>query len=163
MWILLSEFYIGNRDFLSSMNWNFKACQTGSTFVENIDGFWRSLKVLGYEVQSGPSMTSWVDIHPYPLLICTWFLKNQAGKIKLEKSSLTNWIFSLQKSILKLIFVGYTGNKNQVLMEGCVTTILVTLFLYFNLNHKAIELNNAQRLEGHFWIIFKKYFYIKCL
>ena len=25
-----------------------------------------------------------------------------------------NWIFSLQKSISKLIFVGYTGSKNQV-------------------------------------------------
>ena len=30
---------------------------------------------------------------------------------KLEKSSLTNWIFSLQKSILKLIFVGYTVHR----------------------------------------------------
>ena len=35
-------------------------------------------------------------------------------KIKLEKSSSTNWIFSLQKSISKLIFAGYTGSKNQV-------------------------------------------------
>jgi hypothetical protein len=25
-----------------------------------------------------------------------------------------NWIFSLQKSISKLIFAGYTGSKNQV-------------------------------------------------
>jgi hypothetical protein len=32
---------------------------------------------------------------------------------KLEKSSSTNWIFSLQKSISKLIFAGYTGSKNQ--------------------------------------------------
>ena len=31
-----------------------------------------------------------------------------------EKSSLTNWIFSLQKSISKLIFAGYTGSKNPV-------------------------------------------------
>ena len=35
-------------------------------------------------------------------------------KIKLEKSSSTNWIYSLQKSISKLIFAGYTGSKNQV-------------------------------------------------
>ena len=35
-------------------------------------------------------------------------------KIKLEKSSSTNRIFSLQKSISKLIFAGYTGSKNQV-------------------------------------------------
>ena len=35
-------------------------------------------------------------------------------KIKLENSSLTNWIFSLQKSISKLIFAGYTGSKNSV-------------------------------------------------
>ena len=35
-------------------------------------------------------------------------------KIKLEKSSSTNWIFSLQKSISKLIFAGYTGSKNPV-------------------------------------------------
>ena len=31
-----------------------------------------------------------------------------------EKSSSTNWIFNLQKSILKLIFAGYTGSKNPV-------------------------------------------------
>ena len=36
-------------------------------------------------------------------------------KIKLEKSSLMNWIFSLQKSISKLIFADYTGSKNLVL------------------------------------------------
>ena len=35
-------------------------------------------------------------------------------KIKLEKSISTNWIFSLQTSISKLIFAGYTGSKNQV-------------------------------------------------
>ena len=35
-------------------------------------------------------------------------------KIKLEKSSSTNWIFNLQKSISKLIFAGYTGSKNPV-------------------------------------------------
>ena len=35
-------------------------------------------------------------------------------KIKLENSILTNWIFSLQKSISKLIFADYTGSKNQV-------------------------------------------------
>ena len=35
-------------------------------------------------------------------------------KIKLDKSSSTNWIFSLQKSILKMIFAGYTGSKNPV-------------------------------------------------
>ena len=45
---------------------------------------------------------------PNSLLICTWILK-----IKLEKSSSTNWIFSLQ-SISKLIFAGYTTSKNQV-------------------------------------------------
>ena len=31
-----------------------------------------------------------------------------------EKSSSTNWILNLQKSILKLIFAGYTGSKNPV-------------------------------------------------
>ena len=31
-----------------------------------------------------------------------------------EKSSLTNWIFSMQKSISKSIFAGYTGSKNLV-------------------------------------------------
>ena len=31
-----------------------------------------------------------------------------------EKSSSTNWIFSLQKSISKLIFAGYIGSKNPV-------------------------------------------------
>jgi hypothetical protein len=32
----------------------------------------------------------------------------------LENSSSSNWIFSLQKSISKLIFPGYTGSKNPV-------------------------------------------------
>ena len=31
--------------------------------------------------------------------------------LNFEKSSLTNWNFSWQKSILKLIFAGYTGSK----------------------------------------------------
>jgi hypothetical protein len=31
-----------------------------------------------------------------------------------KKSSLINWILSLQKSILKLIIAGCTGSKNQV-------------------------------------------------
>jgi hypothetical protein len=31
-----------------------------------------------------------------------------------EKSSLTNWIFNLQKSIWKWTFEGYTGNENPV-------------------------------------------------
>ena len=35
-----------------------------------------------------------------------------------EKSSSTNWIFNLQKSILKLIFTGYTGSKNPVHQTG---------------------------------------------
>ena len=44
---------------------------------------------------------------PYPSLLDFW-------KIKFEKSSATNWIFNLQKSISKLIFAGYTGSKNPV-------------------------------------------------
>ena len=39
-------------------------------------------------------------------------------KIKLEKSSSMNWISSLQKSISKLIFEGYTGSKNPVCRTG---------------------------------------------
>ena len=35
-------------------------------------------------------------------------------KIKLEKSSSTYWIFSLKKSISKLIFEDYTCSRNQV-------------------------------------------------
>ena len=31
-----------------------------------------------------------------------------------EKSSSSNWISNLQKSISKLIFAGYTGSKNPV-------------------------------------------------
>jgi hypothetical protein len=34
--------------------------------------------------------------------------------LNFEKSSSTNWIFSLQKLISKLIFASYTGSKNQV-------------------------------------------------
>ena len=38
----------------------------------------------------------------------------EVWKFKLEKLSLTNWIYSLQKSISKLIFADYTGSKNPV-------------------------------------------------
>ena len=44
---------------------------------------------------------------PYPSVLNFW-------KIQFEKSSSTNWIFNLQKSISKLIFAGYTGSKNPV-------------------------------------------------
>ena len=43
---------------------------------------------------------------PYPSVFDFW-------KVKIEKLSSTNWIFNLQKSILKLIFAGYTGSKIQ--------------------------------------------------
>ena len=36
------------------------------------------------------------------------------SNIEFEKSSSTNRIFNLQKSILKQIFAGYTGSKNPV-------------------------------------------------
>ena len=44
---------------------------------------------------------------PYPSVLDFW-------KIKFEKSSLTNSIFNLKKSISKLIFAGYTGSENPV-------------------------------------------------
>ena len=47
------------------------------------------------------------------LIIVAWSVLD-FWKIKLEKSSSANWIFSLQKSISKLIFAGYSGSKNQV-------------------------------------------------
>ena len=47
------------------------------------------------------------NLTPYPSILDFW-------KIKLEKSSSSNCIFSQQKSISKLIFAGYTGSKNQV-------------------------------------------------
>jgi hypothetical protein len=46
------------------------------------------------------------------LLTPCWSLL-EFSRIKFEKSISTNWIFSLQKSILKLIFAG-TSSKNQV-------------------------------------------------
>ena len=60
-----------------------------------------------------------ITFHPtIALSICTWFLKNRIKfdfwKIKFEKSSLTNWIFNLQKLISKLSFSGYTGSKNTI-------------------------------------------------
>ena len=53
--------------------------------------------------------TDWnfMTLTPYPSVLDFW-------KIKFEKSSSTNWIFNLQKSISKLIFAGYTGSKNPV-------------------------------------------------
>ena len=41
------------------------------------------------------------SINPNPSVLDFW-------KIKFEKSCFTNWIFNLQKSIFKLIFLGYT-------------------------------------------------------
>ena len=48
-----------------------------------------------------------ITLSPYPSVHDFW-------KIKFEKSSLTNWVFNMQKSISKLIFAGYTGSKNPV-------------------------------------------------
>jgi hypothetical protein len=58
-------------------------------------------------------MKNWNHLTPC-WSVCTWILKNQVAKIKLQKSSSTNWIFTLKKSISKWIFAGYTGSKNQV-------------------------------------------------
>ena len=44
---------------------------------------------------------------PYPSALDSW-------KSKFEKSSSMNWIYNLQKLILKLIFADYTGSKNPV-------------------------------------------------
>ena len=49
----------------------------------------------------------WFRYTPYPFVLDFW-------KIKFEKSISTNWIFNLQKSILKLIFAGCTSSKNPV-------------------------------------------------
>ena len=58
-----------------------------------------------------------------PLLICTWFLKNQFGKTKLDGHRTGFFVYfelnfyclcSLQKSILKLIFADYTGSWSAV-------------------------------------------------
>ena len=43
-----------------------------------------------------------------PVDLCLNFKKD-----KMEKSNSTNWIFSLQKSISKLILAGYTGSEDQ--------------------------------------------------
>ena len=60
-------------------------------------------------VKSGISRnhTSWNCLTPYWSALAFW-------KIKFEKSSSTNWICNMQKSISKLIFAGYTGSKNPV-------------------------------------------------
>ena len=50
----------------------------------------------------------WRNSHtPYPSVLDFW-------TIKFENSSLTNWIFNLQKSILKSIFACNTGSKSLV-------------------------------------------------
>ena len=46
-------------------------------------------------------------------IIPCWFVLDYS-KIKLEKSSSTNWIFNLEKLIAKLISAGYRGSKNPV-------------------------------------------------
>ena len=43
---------------------------------------------------------------PYPLLLCTWFLKNWVWKIQLDELDFL--------SISNFNFAGYTGSKNQV-------------------------------------------------
>jgi len=59
------------------------------------------------------SLSSYIKMYQNTWLSPCWSVL-EFWKIKLEKSILTNWIFSLQKSILKLIFAGYTFSKNQV-------------------------------------------------
>ena len=66
-----------------------------------------------------------VEETPFPLLICTWILKNQVGKLKFDE---------LQKSISKWIFTGYTGSKNSVrnrLKIWVKNCVLITLWFYY--------------------------------
>ena len=67
-------------------------------------------------------------------------------KIKLEKSSSANWIFSQQKSILKLIFAGYTGSKNPV--RNRLKIQLVKLDFSKLIFHKS---STNQQGETQYW------------
>ena len=75
---------------------------------------------------------SLIQSHCIEVLFPCWSVLD-FWKFKLEKSSLTNWIFSLQKSISKLIFSGYTGSKNPVWnrLKIQFTKPPVDLFLIF--------------------------------
>ena len=98
--------------------------------------FWNSSHSLRGRISSGATVLWWwpesrllhfrqflimqfLDFFRLPdSCIQTWFTPCWSvldfWKIKLKKSSLTNWIFSLQKSISKLLFAGYTGSNNPV-------------------------------------------------
>ena len=69
-----------------------------------------SLSALQTRLLDG-AIAHWSKFTPYPSVLDFW-------KIKFEKSSFTNWIFYLQKSILKFIFAGYTSRKNPVRRTG---------------------------------------------
>ena len=62
-----------------------------------------------------------------------------------EKSSLTNWIFSLQKSILKLIFAGYTGSKNPVWTWLKIQFVELVFPNWFFRNN--VQINRGTRLS----------------
>ena len=63
-----------------------------------------------------------------PILTPSWSVLD-FWKIKFEKSGLTNWNFNVQKSILKLIFVGYTGSKNPVWTGKKFQLVLKSIFI----------------------------------
>ena len=75
------------------------------------------------------------------LSVCTWFWKNQFGK-----SNSANWIFSLQKSILKSIFEGYTGSKNPVRNRLKIQFVELIFPNWFFQNHVQIN-------RGWLWLL----------
>ena len=86
-----------------------------------------------------------------PLKICIEF-----GKIKLENSSSTDWLFSLQKSILKLIFAAYTGSKNPVwnrLKIQFVESNLIFLNWFFR---NQVQTNKGRGCSNRFAITMSK-------
>ena len=83
----------------------------------------------------------------YPSSIVTpcWSVLEFKKKIKLENSSSMNWIFSLQKSIWKLIFASYTGSKKSSLKK---TKNPVRKTWFFQIDFSEIQ----YRSTGGKWI-----------
>ena len=101
-------------------------------------------------------MKNWylkIDIEKVYLTPCWSVL--EFWKIKLEKSSLTNWIFSLQKSSSKLIFAGYTGSKKTV-WSRLKNTVCQTWFFQLDFS------KNVNLLESYFSVKWSNLAFFAC-
>ena len=116
--------------------------------VSTVEFLWNSSLILIRILQVGNFSGKYIR----------WFwLQTLFWKINLEKSSSTNWILNLQKSISKLIFAGYTGSKNPVQNK------LKIQFVELDFSNLIFQKSSTvQQGVRQMWVIWNWIFVIAC-